>query len=71
LDGKLKGIKWDGGIEKSRFSIFGGKKHDKAMLDTIKAEAKKGYVFSEEQKQAVRDARNRWGKYLEPIMPRH
>lgn len=71
LDGKLKGIKWDGGIEKSRFSIFGGKKHDEAMLDTIKAEAKKGYVFSEEQKQAVRDARNRWGKYLEPIMPRH
>ncbi len=45
LDGKLKGIKWDGGIEKSRFSIFGGKKHDEAMLDTIKAEARKATSF--------------------------
>lgn len=70
-DGKLTGVKWDGGIEKSRFSMFGGVEHDKAMLNTIKAEAKKGYVFTDEQKKTVQEAREKWGKYLEPVMPQH
>ena len=68
-NGKIKRIKWDGGIEASRFSMFGGTHHDDVMLEKVKLLPKKGYVFTEEQKETIQKARKEWDSYLEPVMP--
>lgn len=67
-DGTIEKVKWDGGIEVSRFSMFGGVAHDKAMGDSVK-KAKMGYQFTEEDKQKIKEAREEWGAYLEPLKP--
>jgi len=68
-DGKIKKVKWDGGIEVSRFSIFGGVQHDKAMGESVKAKMKAGYSFTDEQKEIVKQAREKWDSYLDPVQP--
>ena len=67
-DGKIKGIKWDGGIEITRWSPHGKEHHDAEQLATVDLKPT-GYVFTEEQKKAMEDGRKIWGKYLEPVMP--
>lgn len=68
-DGKIRRIKWDGGIEVSRFSIFGGVKHDEAMGDAIKQAPKRGYVFTEEDKEVIKKTKELMKDYLEPVKP--
>ena len=67
-DGKIKAIKWDGGIEITRWSPKGAEHHDAEQLATVKLE-KTGYIFTDEQKKAMEDGRKIWGKYLDPVMP--
>ena len=68
-NGKIKKIRWDGGIEVSRFSMFGGKKHDEAMGDAVKKTQKMGYVFTEEDKRIIKETRERINSYLTPVKP--
>ncbi len=67
-DGKIKSIKWDGGIEITRWSKFGMKHHDEEKLANVELK-REGYVFTEEQKKTIEEGRALWGKYLEPVMP--
>lgn len=68
-NGKIRKIKWDGGIEVSRFSMFGGKKHDEAMGDAVKKNQKRGYVFTDEDKKIIKEMREKVNAYLTPIKP--
>ena len=68
-EGKIGAIKWDGGIEKSRFSQHGSTHHDDVMLKTVKIEAKKFYVFSDEQKETIQNMVKEWKDYLPPVKP--
>lgn len=68
-EGKISYIKWDGGIEKSRFSMHGGKHHDDVMLKNVKLEGKKGYIFTDEQKELIKEEKLKWQKYLTPVKP--
>lgn len=67
--GKFKRVKWEGGIEKSRFSHHGGQHHDDVMLQTVKMVPKKGYVFTDEQKEGIQNTLNEWRGYLSPVKP--
>ena len=67
-DGKIKAIKWDGGIEVTRWSPYGREHHDAEQTNAVKFENGK-YIFTEEQKQAMLDGRKKWGEYLDPVMP--
>jgi len=67
-DGKIKSIKWDGGIEITRWSPAGKIHHDKEQLATVQL-VKTGYVFTDEQKKAMEEGRKVWGSYLDPVMP--
>ncbi|MBR6350389.1 MAG: hypothetical protein IKR67_07570, partial [Lachnospiraceae bacterium] len=68
-DGKIKGIKWDGGIEITRWSPHGIEHHDAEQLATVKL-TKMGYEFTEEQQKMMDEGRKVWGSYLEPVMPK-
>ncbi len=67
-DGKLT-VKWDGGIEVSRWSKHGTRHHDEAMKRSVVLVPGKGYVFSDEQKKIVKETVDHWKNYLDPIMP--
>ena len=68
---RIKRIDWDGGIEISRWSAFGKKKHDEKQDVALKEDtaAKQGYVLSDEQKQMIRNTVAEWKDYLVPIKP--
>ncbi|MBQ9815717.1 MAG: flavodoxin family protein [Lachnospiraceae bacterium] len=68
-DGKIKGIKWDGGIEITRWSPHGVEHHDAEQLATVKL-TKMGYEFTEEQQKMMDEGRKVWGAYLDPVMPK-
>ena len=67
-DGKIKGIKWDGGIEITRWSPHGKEHHDAEQLATVDLKPT-GYVFSDEQKKMMEEGRKLWNNYLQPVMP--
>ena len=68
-DGKIKGVKWDGGLEVSRFSAHGSKHHDDVMLKTVKLEGMKGYQFTDEQKVQMKTVMDELRDYLPPVKP--
>lgn len=68
-NGKMIGIKWDGGIEISRWSKHGNRRHDEAMSDKVHLEPGKGYIWSDAQKQILKDTMDVWKDYLDPVVP--
>ncbi|MBR3003569.1 MAG: flavodoxin family protein [Lachnospiraceae bacterium] len=69
-NGKITGVKWDGDIEATRWSMHGHEHHDAEQFTAVKFEKGKGYVFTEEQKELMTKGREEWGRYLEPVMPK-
>ena len=72
-DGKIKSIKWDCGIEGTRWSPHGNEHHDSEQFTSVKFDKEAGgvgYVFTEEQQKQMAEGRAKWSKYLEPVMPK-
>lgn len=67
--GKMVGIKWDGGIEISRWSRHGNRHHDDAMSDKVHIEPGKGYVWTDAQRARAKEVTDEWKDYLEPLQP--
>lgn len=68
-DGKIDHIQWDGGIEITRWSPYGGQHHDDEQFTTVKF-GKDGYIYTDEQKAAIQEGRKKWSGYLTPIKPK-
>lgn len=69
---RVKNIVWDGGIEISRWSAFGKKKHDEKQDVSLKEDtaAKKGYVLSDEQKKQISEVLLKVKDYCPAILPK-
>lgn len=68
-DGKIDHIHWDGGIEITRWSDHGSEHHDAEQFTTVKF-GKDGYIFTDEQKETIKEGRAKWSGYLQPVKPK-
>jgi multimeric flavodoxin WrbA len=68
-DEKIGSIRWDGGMEISRWSQIGHIHHDEVMLQKVKLPEKGGYKFTDEQKAVIEKTVAQWEHLLSPVMP--